>query len=65
MNDEARVKALLDTADGQALLRYLQYRYDGDNLFVAESPEATAYRLGMREVYRELKYLSERGKPDG
>lgn len=61
-NDLLTVRRLLQTADGQVLLRYLRDLYDGDKLADIASEKLTYMRLGSREVYRELLFQSERGQ---
>lgn len=61
-SDLTTVRRLLQTHDGQVLLRYLRDLYDGDKIADITSEKLTYMRLGSREVYRELKFQSEKGQ---
>lgn len=64
-NDRETVIKLMQQPEGKALMRMLRVLYDGDAILDMNSASLTSFRLGQRDVYRELIYLSERGITDG
>lgn len=63
LRDMQRMKQLLNTQDGKVLLDELGDLYDPFSL-MGNSPEATAYAVGQRDVYKFLREV-QTGDYDG
>lgn len=49
----AALQRLAKTADGQVLMEWLETEFDPD--MILSTVELTAFRLGQRDVYRQIK----------
>lgn len=56
----ARIRNLLNTDDGKLLLQEMEAAYDGP--LMGDTTDKTAYNVGRRDVYIELKRLAEMDK---
>ena len=54
--DVARIKQLLNTQDGKVFVDELEDTWDQFNL-MGDTPEDTAYNVGLRDAYKFIRTL--------